>query len=158
MFVCTGNICRSPLAEAVFTEMVAQRGLGDHFEIASSGTSAYHVGQPADERMRRVASKHGVTIRNRSQQLEEGDLDYFDLLLAMDSSNLHEMRALSGRPAHQGKLRLFREFDPEGGEGAEVPDPYYGGSAGFERVYVMVERTCRSLLAALRDEVPVREG
>lgn len=158
MFVCTGNICRSPLAEAVFRDLVGIAGLSDRFEIASSGTSAYHVGQPADDRMRRVASAHGVTIRNRSQQLEEGDLDDYDLLLGMDLSNLHEMRALAARPEHRAKLRLFREFDPEGGKGAEVPDPYYGGPAGFERVYAMVERTCRSLLAALRDEVPLREG
>lgn len=158
MFVCTGNICRSPLAEAVFRDMVALGRLDDRFEIGSSGTSAYHIGQPADERMRRVASSHGVTIRNRSRQLGEGDLDYYDLLLAMDRDNLREMQALSGEPEHQAKLRLFREYDPDGGEGAEVPDPYYGGPAGFERVYVMVERTCRSLLAALCDEVPAREG
>lgn len=158
MFVCTGNICRSPLAEAVFRDLIEDGKLGDRFEIASSGTTAYHVGQPADERMRGVAASHGVAIRHRSQQLEESDLDDYDLLLAMDQSNLREMKLIARGRDHRGKIHLFREFDPQGGPGAEVPDPYYGGHAGFERVFAMVDRTCRALVAALRDEVSLRDG
>lgn len=158
MFVCTGNICRSPLAEAVFRDLVAQEGCDGHFEIDSSGTTAYHVGQSADDRMRAVAASHGVQIRHRSKQFTAQDLDDYDLLLAMDRSNLREMRSIARRPEQLEKIRLFREFDPEGGAGAEVPDPYYGGRSGFETVYEMVDRTGRALLSSLLDRIPLRSS
>ncbi len=158
MFVCTGNICRSPLAEAVFHDLSHKEGVEERFEVDSSGTTAYHVGQQADDRMRSVAASRGVEIRHRSKQLIPQDFDEHDLLLAMDRSNLREMRSIARNSAHRDKIRLFREFDPQGGPDAEVPDPYYGGRSGFEKVYDMVERTSRSLLSALLDRVSTRSS
>ena len=154
MFVCTGNICRSPLAEAVFERLAAEAGLGAQFEVESSGTTAYHVGQAADERMRSVAASHGVRIQNRSKQLTAADLEEYDLILAMDRSNLREIGYIAESRGVLDKVKLFREFDPKGGPDAEVPDPYYGGRAGFERVYEMVDRTSHRLLNELRDKLP----
>lgn len=151
MFVCTGNICRSPLAEALFEHLVREQGVSGRFEPDSSGTTAYHVGQRPDERMQLVASSHGVTIRHRSKQLEPADFEEFDLLLAMDRSNLRDMRRMAEHANGGGEVRMFREFDPEGGADLEVPDPYYGGQSGFERVYEMVYRTNRALLSRLLD-------
>jgi protein-tyrosine phosphatase len=153
MFVCTGNICRSPLAEAVFRGLVGETRVGDGFEVESSGTTAYHVGQETDGRMRAVAEKHGVRIRKRSKQLQPSDLDRCDLILAMDRSNLREIGSIAGDGGLRGKVKLFREFDPQGGPHAEVPDPYYGGHAGFEMVFGMIDRTCRALFAQLRDKL-----
>lgn len=154
MFVCTGNICRSPLAEAVFEQLAAEAGLGDQFRVESSGTTAYHVGQAADDRMRSVAASHGVQIQNRSKQLTAADLEEYDLVLAMDRSNLHEIHYIAESAGLLEKVKLFREFDPHGGPEAEVPDPYYGGRSGFERVFEMVDRTSRRLLNELRDRLP----
>jgi len=103
--------------------------------------------------MRSVAASRGVEILHRSKQLIEQDFDDHDLLLAMDRSNLREMRSIARNSEQRDKMRLFREFDPQGGPNAEVPDPYYGGRAGFEKVYEMVERTSRALLSALLDRV-----
>jgi protein-tyrosine phosphatase len=139
------------LAEAVFRRIVNEAGMSEQFEIRSSGTTAYHVGQAADERMRAVSAAHGVEIRNRSKQLTQSDIDTYDLILAMDRSNLHEIGYIAGSSLPKGRVRLFREFDPEGGIDSEVPDPYYGGKSGFERVFAMVDRTCAALLVALRD-------
>lgn len=154
MFVCTGNICRSPLAEAVFVALARKQGVADRFDVASSGTTAYHVGQEADERMRAVAARRGVTIRHSSQQLTRADLEKYDLVLAMDQSNVREIGYLAGTSIPHDNVKLLREFDPGAEPGAEVPDPYYGGRAGFEKVYVMVERTCKALLLHLLDQVP----
>lgn len=154
MFVCTGNICRSPLAEAVFEQLAEEAGLGEHFHVESSGTTAYHVGQAADERMRSVAASHGVRIHNRSKQLTARDLAEYDLILAMDRSNLREIRYIAESEGVLDKVKLFRSFDPKGGPEAEVPDPYYGGRSGFERVYEMVDRTSHRLLKLLRDKLP----
>ncbi|HUX20675.1 MAG TPA: low molecular weight protein-tyrosine-phosphatase [Spirochaetia bacterium] len=157
MFVCTGNICRSPLAEAVFRQMADDAGVGGQFEIRSSGTTAYHVGQAADERMRAVSAAHGVEIRNRSKQLTRSDIDGYDLILAMDRSNLREIGHIAGSSLPKDRVRLFREYDPQGGIDSEVPDPYYGGQSGFEGVFAMVERTCAALLTTLRDLDAVAE-
>lgn len=158
MFVCTGNICRSPLAEALFRDLLVQEGLADSFEVASSGTTAYHEGQSPDRRMRAVASRHGVEMTHRSRQLRTKDLEDYDLILAMDQSNESEIRYMTDRPELLSKVRMFRFFDTKGGKHAEVPDPYYGGDEGFEKVYTIVERTARSLLSRLRDEVASSSG
>lgn len=151
MFVCTGNICRSPLAEAIFRSLAESHGVSERFVIDSTGTTAYHVGQDSDARMSAVAARHGVRIRHRSKQLTASHLQDFDLVLAMDRSNLREIGYLAD--GGMEKVRLFRDFDPQADGGAEVPDPYYGGRAGFELVYQIVERTCRSLLSRLLDGV-----
>lgn len=146
MFVCLGNICRSPLAEGVFRHLVEKYGLSDCFEIESSGTGAWHVGEPPDQRMRATAHKHEIDIDNLSaQQFKASDLMTCDIILAMDKDNLHDILALDTSGEHSHKVRLFREFDPEPGT-YQVPDPYYGGPRGFEDVFAIVHRTARVLL------------
>ena len=151
-FVCLGNICRSPLAEAVFRDKVEQAGLASHFEIASSGTGDYHVGDCADRRMQETATAHGVSLDDHSaSQFGTDDLADYDHIFVMDKSNLHDVLYLDEEEAHNGKVRLFREFDPEPGD-FQVPDPYYGGQDGFENVYQIVERTAEQLLDRLIEE------
>ncbi len=146
MFVCTGNICRSPAAHAVLEHKLSERGLADLIEVASSGTTAYHVGEPVDYRMGAELSRHGVRSRNRARQFFPQDLEEYDLLFGMSRSHIREMQrsAVNGYAEYAGRIRLFRDFDPEGT--GEVPDPYYGGSEGFTRVYEMVDRTVDGLL------------
>ena len=151
-FVCLGNICRSPLAEAVFRDHVEQAGLAAHFEIASSGTGDWHVGDTADRRMRATAGEHGVSLDDhRASQFSEDDLNAYDHIFVMDKDNLHDVLYLDEEDRHNGKVRLFREFDPEPGD-FQVPDPYYGGADGFENVYQIVHRTAAELMDRLIDE------
>lgn len=160
MFVCSGNICRSPLAHRVLEHQAKQRGLSDRISVESSGTGAWHVGQDADPRMRKTAEKNGVTLHHRAQRLQRDDLFTQDILFAMDRGHYREMTATQhrfGDGASGGNIFLFRQFDPAiAGEGIasvdeapDVPDPYYGGARGFEDVYAIVERTCRRILDAI---------
>lgn len=149
LFVCLGNICRSPMAEGVFRHMVEEEGLAEHFDIDSAGTGAWHVGEPADGRASVVAAQHGVELTSRARQVEAEDLDRFRWIVAMDRSNLRELERMVDLSGADVRLHLLRDFDPEGG-GDEVPDPYYGGASGFEHVYAMVERSCRGLLDEIR--------
>ena len=146
LFVCLGNICRSPLAEAVFREEVRKAGLGDRVEIDSAGTSDYHIGDPPDPRTVRTAAARGVRMDHRARQLQRADFDRFDYILAMDASNLQRIRRLGDGRGHRAEVALLRAYDPEADDGAEVPDPYYGGERGFEDVHDIVERACRALL------------
>lgn len=151
-FVCLGNICRSPLAEAVFQEHVKAAGLAEHFEIASSGTGDWHVGDTADRRMQSTAEEHGTSLDDhRARQFSADDLETYDHIFVMDKDNLHDVLYLDENDRHNGKVRLFREFDPEPGD-FQVPDPYYGGADGFGNVYQIVRRTAEQLLDRLIDE------
>lgn len=151
-FVCLGNICRSPLAEVVFRDRVREAGLADHFEIASSGTGKWHVGQSADQRMRETAQEHGLSLDDHTaSQFGADDLAAYDHIFVMDKDNLNDVLFLDEEERYNGKVRLFREFDPEPGD-FQVPDPYYGGDDGFETVYNIVDRTARVLLERLIDE------
>lgn len=151
LFVCLGNICRSPLAEGVFRHHVQAAGLAHRFAIASAGTGGWHVGEPPDPRTCASALERGIDIRHqRARQLQPGDLLRHDLILAMDRSNLRDVKKLD-RKAELAHVRLFRDFDPEPGDG-EVPDPYYGGEEGFRLVFEIVDRTSRALLEHLRRE------
>jgi protein-tyrosine phosphatase len=151
LFVCLGNICRSPLAEGVFRHLARERGLADRLRVDSAGTGDWHVGEPPDRRSAAVARDHGIELESRARQVTAADADAFDLVLAMDRSNLAELeRLFGGRGA--AELRLFRHWDPGADGDADVPDPYYGGPDGFEEVHRMVTRTC----AALLDEVEAR--
>ncbi|MFO8232918.1 MAG: low molecular weight protein-tyrosine-phosphatase [Longimonas sp.] len=151
-FVCLGNICRSPLAEGVFREKVEARGLADAFEIDSSGTGDWHVGSKADGRMRATARKHGLSIEDhRASQFQPADLEAYDHIFVMDKSNLNDVLFLDDNDQYSGKVRLFRELDPEPGN-YQVPDPYHGGEEGFERVYNIVDRTAEVLLDRLIEE------
>jgi len=146
LFVCLGNICRSPLAEGVFLHLVTEADLLDHYVIDSAGTSAYHVGERPDRRSIAVAQKHGVVLPSRARQVELADYEAFDLLVAMDRSNHRDL--LSDQPsAATARLVMLRDYDPAGP--GDVPDPYYGGPRGFDDVYAMVERCSRRLLEEL---------
>jgi len=147
LFVCLGNICRSPLAEGVFRHKVREAGLEDVIEISSCGTGSWHVGAPPDRRMIECARDFGVSLEGqRAQQFESRHLEAFDLILAMDKNNLHDILHLDQGDDFGHKVRLFREFDPDPGD-YQVPDPYYGGSEGFVEVYQIVSRTTERIIA-----------
>jgi len=147
LFVCSGNICRSPLAEALFRHLADRSGIGARFEIDSAGMHGYHEGEPADARTRRVAKRHGIAVTSLSRPVRGEDFERFDLIVAMDRSHKRELLARGG-VAYAGKIRLLREFDPGNGD-PDVPDPYYGGERGFEDVQAIVEAGCRGLLRHL---------
>ncbi len=151
LFVCLGNICRSPLAEAVFRQQVRKRGVEHRFEIDSAGTSAYHVGCAPDARSARVARARGVQVTGSARQLAAEDLRRFDYVIAMDAENLAEVERLRARAAGTARVHRLREWDPQQ-DGADVPDPYYGGPRGFEEVHDIVERSCAALLDHLLQE------
>jgi protein-tyrosine phosphatase len=152
LFVCLGNICRSPTAEGVMRSLVVREGLEDQIELDSAGTGAWHVGSSPDRRARGAASGRGIELDGRGRQVEPEDFERFDLLLAMDRENAMELRALARGDGERSKVRLLREFDPESaGRGdLEVPDPYYGAAGGFEEVLDLVQAACEGLLAEIR--------
>jgi protein-tyrosine phosphatase len=152
LFVCLGNICRSPMAEGVFRHLLDQEGLSDRFRVDSAGTGSWHVGESPDVRSVRTAAGHGVTLGGHSRQTRPEDFRRFDYIVAMDRSNLTELEGFRDGVGGDASLYLLREFDPQGGPGAEVPDPYYGGPTGFEDVFSMVERSCRGLLDHILEE------
>ncbi len=144
LFVCLGNICRSPMAEGLFRDLVGKRELADRIHIDSAGTHGYHIGDPPDERACRAMAHHGVDIgRLEGRKVRAVDLDEFDYVLAMDRSNLRDLERLAGGP--RSHVRLFLEFAGNSTE-REVPDPYYGGPEGFERVYALLEDAAVGLL------------
>jgi protein-tyrosine phosphatase len=149
LFVCMGNICRSPTAEAVFRHVVSQEAPDLDVEIDSAGTHAYHVGEPPDDRAIAAARRRGVgmsALRARVVQFE--DFERYDLLLAMDRQNRSYLLSMAPRERHE-RVRLLLDYAPHVGR-AEVPDPYYGGEQGFEDVLDLVEEASRGLIAALR--------
>jgi protein-tyrosine phosphatase len=148
LFVCMGNLCRSPLAEGVFRHQAVQRCAADLFLIDSAGTGDWHVGEEADERVRRVAAGRGVTLDGTARQVKRRDFKRFDHILCMDEDNREELLAM-GAPAE--KVRLLLECDPQAPM-HEVPDPYYGDLDGFELVCRLVESACRALLDQLLAE------
>jgi protein-tyrosine phosphatase len=152
LFVCLGNICRSPTAEAVMARLVAEAELEDAIELDSAGTGAWHVGSPPDARAADAAAARGVEMRGVARQVTAQDFEDFDLLIAMDAENRRNLRALAPSPEAVAKVRMLREFDPAsaGASDLDVPDPYYGGEDGFDRVLDLVEAACAGLLAKLR--------
>jgi protein-tyrosine phosphatase len=152
LFVCLGNICRSPLAEGVFRHQVERAGLADRFSIDSAGTSSYHIGDPPDERTRQVARTRGVELTSAARQIQLSDLDDFDYVLVMDSENLASVQRLAKGARTSAQVRLLREFDAKAEANFNVPDPYYGGPRGFEHVHDIVERSCAALLEHIRRE------
>lgn len=151
-FVCLGNICRSPTAEAVMQRLVDAAGLGARVTLDSAGTGHWHAGELADPRTRAAAERRGISITHRARQFVAADLARFDLVVAMDRDNLgalHRLRGGGDRPA----VELLRRFDPSAPDGAEVPDPYAGGPAGFDEVLELCERACRGLLDHVRDRL-----
>jgi protein-tyrosine phosphatase len=152
LFVCLGNICRSPTAEGVLRHKLAAAGLDGEVEVESAGTGDWHVGNPPDRRATEAAAERGIVLAGSAQQIEAFHFDDFDLILAMDRQNLADLRLLAPDAEAGGKLHLFREFDPLAAESGdlEVPDPYFGGADGFEEVLDMVERASDGLIAEIR--------
>ncbi|MGB0334424.1 MAG: low molecular weight protein-tyrosine-phosphatase [Opitutales bacterium] len=148
LFLCMGNICRSPAGHCVMQHMVDQAGLADQFEIESAGTIGFHVGSPPDSRMQEVMRARGIPVIGQSRQLKASDLREYDLILAMDNDNLSDAQTLDPEGLYHKKIRLFCDYCTEHSE-AEVPDPYYGGDTGFEHVMNMIEDGCRELLRQL---------
>jgi protein-tyrosine phosphatase len=159
LFVCLGNICRSPMAEGILNDVIEKRGLKEKVLTDSAGTAAYHIGEFPDSRMRQTARQHGLQLTHRARQLRAEDLYQFDYILAMDRANLDDILKLSlmNQEEGQAKIMLLRDFDPQPGTG-NVPDPYYGGQDGFEAVYQMLKRSIQSLTEFLMNESPERNG
>jgi protein-tyrosine phosphatase len=151
LFVCLGNICRSPTAEGTMRALVREAGMEDRIELDSAGTGSWHVGSAPDERATAAAAARGIALEGAARQVSAADFDDFNLMIAMDSANLSDLRDLAGDDRRRAKVRLLREFDPAGAntDDLDVPDPYYGPGDGFERVLDMVEASCRGLLAQI---------
>lgn len=152
LFVCMGNICRSPTAEAVMRAVVAREELADAIEIDSAGTGSWHVGDPPDARSTATAAQRGIVMAGAARQVTEADFDHYDLILAADEQNVAALRGLAPDDAAEAKVHLLREFDPKSVASGdlEVPDPYYGGPDGFEHVLDLVQDACEGLLAHVR--------
>jgi protein-tyrosine phosphatase len=156
LFVCMGNICRSPTAEATMRALVAEAGLEHEIEVDSAGTGAWHAGEAPDARATKAAKARGIALTGTARQVTARDFFDFDFLVAMDRSNLGVLWELAPGEEARSKARLLREFEPEltagaAGQRLDVPDPYYGGGRGFEEVLDIVDASCRGLLEQIRE-------
>jgi len=152
LFLCMGNICRSPAAHCAFQHLVNQAGLTDQFEIESAGTIGFHVGEAPDSRMQAAMRARKIPIIGRSRQLKAQDLEDYDYILAMDLDNLRGAESLIQEDGSHAKIQLFSEYCTQFSE-REVPDPYYGGDRGFEHVLDMIEDGCEQLLKTLQADL-----
>lgn len=150
-FVCLGNICRSPTAEATMRKLVEDEALADTIVLDSAGTGGWHVGEPPDRRAKAAGARRGIDLQGRARQFTARDFSSFDYIVAMDRSNRDDLLALAPDEPSRAKVVLFRDFDPGGSRGADVPDPYYGGADGFERVLEICEASSRGFLEHLRE-------
>ncbi len=152
LFVCLGNICRSPLAEAIFNHQVVEKQLQSHFQADSCGTGNYHIGDPPDSRTVRNALKNGISIRHIGRQFGSQDFGSFDLILTMDRSNRDNLIQLQGSGTYKDKIKLIRMFDSIK-VGADVPDPYHGSEKDFQEVFDILERSVRGLVESLEAQI-----
>lgn len=150
LFVCLGNICRSPQAEAIFNQKINEKGLAHAYQSDSCGTSNYHIGNSPDTRTIQNSLKNGVPINHAARQLSDLDLDSYDLILAMDQSNYANILNLSTATTHQNKIKLMREFDPH--ERGDVPDPYYGSEEDFQLVFDILDRSIENLISTIHKD------
>jgi protein-tyrosine phosphatase len=156
LFVCLGNICRSPTAEGVMRALLERDELDDNIQLESAGTGAWHIGSPPDRRASQAAHARGIALDGTARQVRPQDFFDFDLLIAMDRENMRELRQLAPGEDERAKVRLLREFDPAGasvdgpGEQRDVPDPYYGAAGGFDEVFDLVQAACEGLLEQIR--------
>ncbi|HWI21352.1 MAG TPA: low molecular weight protein-tyrosine-phosphatase [Baekduia sp.] len=152
LFVCMGNICRSPTAEGVFRKLLEERGLSEEIEVDSAGTGDWHAGAAPDPRSTEAAARRGITLQGAARQVKFEDFYIYDLLVAMDRDNVHELLALAPDGDLAEKVVLLREYDPASADSddLDVPDPYYGGPNGFDDVLDLVDAGARGLLQALR--------
>ncbi len=151
-FVCLGNICRSPTAEGVMLHLVSEANLEESIFVDSAGTSGFHSGEKADRRSRETANNRGFELPSRSRKFISEDFARFDYIIAMDKDNMRNILALAGSEKDREKVQLFRDFDPDSPKGSEVPDPYYGGSKGFEQVFDICFAACEGLLSHIRNQ------
>jgi len=151
LFICLGNICRSPAAEAVMRKLVRSEGLENAIAIRSAGTAGWHSGKLPDQRMRSAGQNRGYDLSSRARQLSEDELRNHDLVLVMDRQNLRDARSYDPKSQFSSKIRLFCEFCADHNE-EEVPDPYYGGEQGFEHVLDLLEDGCRGVLQHIRTQ------
>ena len=151
LFVCLGNICRSPLAEAIFIDKVKKKGIAHQFESHSCGTANYHVGDSPDVRTIRNAEKNGVKINHIGRQLCDEDMEYYDFIFVMDKSNYSNVLRLKSARDKQDKIHMLRKFDMRGGE--EVPDPYYGQEENFQEVFEILDRSIEGLIVFLEPQI-----
>ena len=155
LLVCMGNICRSPIAHGVVRQRLHDSGINDLVLLDSAGTHVYHAGSPPDDRAQAAASRRGIDITDlRARSVETADFESFDLILAMDDENIEALHAAAAEE-HRGKIHLFMEY-ALGDAGRCVPDPYYGGPIGFERVLDMVEEAAEGLLTRLQAQLASR--
>jgi len=150
-FVCLGNICRSPTAAGIMRHILDEEGLAQAVSVESAGTGDWHVGQRPDARAMETARRRGFALPGRAQQFSRAHFASFDYVIAMDRSNRAALLAMAEDEETRAKISLLRDFDPGSPAEAEVPDPYYGGPDGFEKVFDICEASCRGLLTHLRD-------
>ena len=149
LFVCLGNICRSPLAEGIFNKMIEEQGLQNQISCDSCGTAAYHIGSQPDSRTVSNAKENGLILRHQARQFDASDLDEFDYILVMDRNNLEKVRQFYTHESHSPKVSLMRSYEVDDAS-SNVPDPYYGGAKGFQEVYDILYRSCGELLNEVR--------
>jgi protein-tyrosine phosphatase len=150
LFVCLGNICRSPSAENVMNHLIEEAGLSSQIQCDSAGTSSYHIGSPPDSRMSEAAARRGIALKGRARLLQISDFDEFDLILAMDRENYRDILYLDREEKYRDKIRSICDFASHHQE-KEVPDPYYGGRAGFDKVIDLLLDSCSGLLKYIID-------
>jgi protein-tyrosine phosphatase len=158
LFVCLGNICRSPLADGVLAHKLRQAGLADRVDVDSAGTGAYHVGEPPHVESQRVAREQGMPIDHlRARQVKVPDFTGFDLIVAMDRKNRQDLLDLEGSGTHHHKVKLFMSYVPDA-PCLDVPDPYFGGPEGFDEVFALVESGCDAMVTAIQDHLTQQSG
>lgn len=150
LFVCLGNICRSPAAEGIFRTVVEEHGAASRFEIDSAGTGNYHIGQLPDQRMRIHARRRGLELTHRCRQVRIEDFEHYDLIIGMDGSNLHNLRAMAPSVEAARKIHAMAEYFSSTDRYDHVPDPYYEGSEGFELVLDLLQDACENLYESLK--------
>lgn len=154
LFVCLGNICRSPAAEGIMRHLVKEKLLDDDIQIDSAGVGAWHVGELPDRRMRSHGAAHGYDFCSRARQIRREDLQLFDYIIVMDRENFHDVTALASTDEERGKVRMMTDFCRQHPGHDVVPDPYYGGDRGFELVIELLEDACSGLL----DDIIAKHG
>ncbi|MDH4283464.1 MAG: low molecular weight phosphotyrosine protein phosphatase [Myxococcales bacterium] len=150
-FVCLGNICRSPTAEAIMRRLIERERLGAHIEVDSAGTGDWHVGSPPDSRAHAAGKRRNIEVTGRARRVEAGDFERFDYLIAMDRANQKDLLRLAPNETARARIALLRSYDRASRRDADVPDPFYGEGDGFERVLDICEAACRGLLEHIRE-------
>ncbi|MDR0421911.1 MAG: low molecular weight phosphotyrosine protein phosphatase [Proteiniphilum sp.] len=153
LFVCLGNICRSPAAEGIMATVVEKSGLQDVIEVDSAGTSGWHEGELPDERMRRHGKRRGYDFRSPARKFRKSDFDDFDYILVMDRQNFASVKAMASSWEQTGKIHMMTEFSRQHPHHDHVPDPYYGGASGFELVLDLLEDACEGLLHTVKTRI-----